>query len=197
VEQPTSAPAKYRFGAFELDREAAQLRKRGIRVKLQEQPYRILCLLLDNPGEVVARETLCSALWPDGTFVEFERSLNAGVAKLRQALGDSAENPRFVETVARRGYRFIAPVELDLDTTVPPANSTPAPNSAAIAPLPKFGPASLRIGWFAVSIAAIILASGIALLALRTTTSRLSLQTEAGLCFDPNAMAVGSTWFRL
>lgn len=112
-------PAKYRFGTFELDREAAELRKRGIRVKLQDQPYRILCLLLDNRGEVVARETLCTTLWPDDTFVEFERSLNAAIAKLRQALGDSAENPRFIETVARRGYRFIAPVELDRDTPEP------------------------------------------------------------------------------
>jgi DNA-binding winged helix-turn-helix (wHTH) protein len=112
-------PAKYRFGTFELDREAAELRKRGIRVKLQGQPYRILCLLLDNCGEVVARDTLCSTLWPDDTFVEFERSLNAAIAKPRQALGDSAENPRFIETVARRGYRFIAPVELDRDTPKP------------------------------------------------------------------------------
>ncbi|MFL6351640.1 MAG: winged helix-turn-helix domain-containing protein [Bryobacteraceae bacterium] len=109
--QPVSAPAKYRFGTFELDRGSAELRKRGIRVKLQEQPYRIICLLLDNPGEVITRETLCAVLWPEDTFVEFERSLNAAIAKLRQTLGDSAENPRFIETVARRGYRFIAPVE--------------------------------------------------------------------------------------
>lgn len=109
--QPASAPARYRFGTFELDREAAELRKRGIRIKLQDQPYRILCLLLDSRGEVVTREILCGTLWPEDTFVEFERSLNAAIAKLRQALGDSAENPRFVETVARRGYRFIAPVE--------------------------------------------------------------------------------------
>ena len=93
------------------------MRKRGFRVQLQEQPYRILCLLLDSPGEVITRKTLCDALWPEDTFVEFERSLNAAVAKLRQALGDSAENPRFIETVARRGYRFIAPLEVALDRT--------------------------------------------------------------------------------
>jgi DNA-binding winged helix-turn-helix (wHTH) protein/Tol biopolymer transport system component len=111
VGQPVSAPAKYRFGTFELDRATAELRKRSIRIKLQEQPYRILCLLLDSPGEVILRDTLSAALWPEDTFVEFEQSLNAAVAKLRQALGDSAENPRYVETVPRRGYRFIAPVE--------------------------------------------------------------------------------------
>jgi eukaryotic-like serine/threonine-protein kinase len=110
VGQPVSAPAKYRFGAFELDRGTAELRKRGIRIKLQEQPYRILCLLLDSPGEVITRDNLSAVLWPEDTFVEFERSLNAAMAKLRQALGDSAENPRYIETVARRGYRFIAPV---------------------------------------------------------------------------------------
>jgi DNA-binding winged helix-turn-helix (wHTH) protein len=97
VGQPVSAPAKYRFGTFELDRGTAELRKRGTRVKLQEQPYRIICLLLDNPGEVITRETLCAVLWPEDTFVEFERSLNAAIAKLRQTLGDSAENPRFIE----------------------------------------------------------------------------------------------------
>ncbi len=111
MSQSANAPARYRFGTFELDCGAAELRKRGIRIKLQEQPYRILCLLLNNPGEVLARNTLCAALWPQGTYVEFEPSLNAAIAKLRQALGDSAENPRFIETVARRGYRFIAPME--------------------------------------------------------------------------------------
>jgi eukaryotic-like serine/threonine-protein kinase len=111
VGQPTSTSARYRFGTYELDRGVAELRRRGIRIKLQEQPYRILCLLLDTPGEVITRATLCAVLWPEDTFVEFEQSLNAAVAKLRQALGDSAENPRYIETVARRGYRFIAPVE--------------------------------------------------------------------------------------
>ena len=111
MRQPAHVPARYRFGTFELDREAAELRKRGLRIKLQEQPYRILCLLLESPGEVITRDVLCAALWPEDTFVEFERSLNAAVAKLRQALGDSAENPRFIETVSRRGYRFIAPIE--------------------------------------------------------------------------------------
>jgi DNA-binding winged helix-turn-helix (wHTH) protein len=100
-----------RFGVFEVDRGSGELRKRGVRIRLQEQPLKILMLLLDRPGEVVTREQLRQMLWPEGTFVDFEHSLNAAVAKLRQSLGDSAENLRFVETVPRRGYRFIAPVE--------------------------------------------------------------------------------------
>jgi Tol biopolymer transport system component/DNA-binding winged helix-turn-helix (wHTH) protein len=99
-----------RFGVFEVDQRAGELRRNGARVKLQEQPFQILALLLERPGEVVTREELQSRLWPADTFVDFDHSLNAAVRRLRDALGDSAENPRFVETVARRGYRFLAPV---------------------------------------------------------------------------------------
>jgi DNA-binding winged helix-turn-helix (wHTH) protein len=100
-----------RFGLFELDMQTAELSKNGRKLKLQEQPFRLLALLLEHPGEVVTRERLKGALWPEDTFVDFEHSLNAAVAKLRQTLGDPAENPRFIATVPRRGYRFIAPVE--------------------------------------------------------------------------------------
>jgi Tol biopolymer transport system component/DNA-binding winged helix-turn-helix (wHTH) protein len=100
-----------RFGLFELDPGAGELTKNGRKLKLQEQPLRLLGLLLEHPGQTVARERLKEALWPADTFVDFDHSLNAAVAKLRQALGDSAENPRFIETQARRGYRFIAPVD--------------------------------------------------------------------------------------
>jgi DNA-binding winged helix-turn-helix (wHTH) protein/tetratricopeptide (TPR) repeat protein len=98
------------FGVFEVDERAAELRKRGIRIKLQEQPFQILCLLLDHSGEVVTREELRHKLWPAHTFVDFDRSLNKAMTKLRSALGDSAENPRYVETIPRHGYRFLAPV---------------------------------------------------------------------------------------
>src|SRR3954462_8456514 len=86
--------------------------KQGRTIKLQEQPLRILAILLNNRGQTVTREQLRHALWTDDTFVDFDRSLNAAVAKLRQGLGDSADNPRFIETQARRGYRFIAPVDV-------------------------------------------------------------------------------------
>jgi DNA-binding winged helix-turn-helix (wHTH) protein/Tol biopolymer transport system component len=98
------------FGAFELDLRAGELRRNGSRVKLQEQPFRILTMLIEHPGEVVTREELQSKLWPADTFVDFDHSLNAAIRRLRDALGDTAEKPRFVETVARRGYRFLAPV---------------------------------------------------------------------------------------
>jgi Tol biopolymer transport system component/DNA-binding winged helix-turn-helix (wHTH) protein len=114
-----------RFGVFEVDRRAGELRRSGARVKLQEQPFQILALLLEQPGEVVTREELQRRLWPADTFVDFDHSLNAAVRRLRDALGDSAENPRFVETVARRGYRFLAPVHglqpaVDAEISVPP-----------------------------------------------------------------------------
>src|SRR4051812_45203705 len=100
-----------KFGTFEVDVPARELRKGGIRIRLQDQPFEILAMMLDRPGEVVTREELSQRLWPAGTFVDFEHSLNAAVKRLRAALGDEADNPRFVETLHRRGYRFIAPVE--------------------------------------------------------------------------------------
>jgi len=98
------------FGVFEIDPRAAELRKHGVRIKLQEQPFQILSLLLEHPGEVVTREELREKLWPAHTFVDFDRSLNKAMAKLRAALGDSADRPRYIETIPRHGYRFLAPV---------------------------------------------------------------------------------------
>ena len=102
----------YRFGLFEADLEQGTLSRQGTPVKLQEQPFRILALLLEVPGEVLSREDLRKKIWPEGTFVEFDGSLNTALMKLRAALNDNAENPVFIETVPRRGYRFIAPVEI-------------------------------------------------------------------------------------
>ncbi|MBZ5684161.1 MAG: winged helix-turn-helix domain-containing protein [Acidobacteriia bacterium] len=99
-----------RFGVFELDLRAGELRRNGIKVKLQEQPFQVLTELLERPGQVVTREELRNRLWPADTYVDFDHSLNAAIRRLRDTLGDSAENPTFVETVARRGYRFLAPV---------------------------------------------------------------------------------------
>ena len=100
-----------RFGVFELDLASEELRKSGVRVKLTEQPFQVLVTLLERPGELIKRDELRQKLWADDTFVDFDHSLNAAINKLREALGDSPGNPRFVETVPRRGYRFIAPVE--------------------------------------------------------------------------------------
>src|SRR5579859_3904323 len=99
-----------RFGAFELDSKSGELRKSGLKIHLREQPFRILAMLLERPGEIITREEIQKILWPNDTVVEFEHSINAAIKALRQALGDDADNPRFVETLPRRGYRFIAPI---------------------------------------------------------------------------------------
>src|SRR3954462_13222132 len=104
----TPGTLSVRFASFELDVRSRELRRGDTRIRLQEQPFEILRLMLERPGDVVTREELQQRLWPDGTFVDFEHSLNAAVKRLRAALGDDADNPRFVETLPRRGYRFIA-----------------------------------------------------------------------------------------
>lgn len=107
-----SPPARrYRFGAFEADASTGELRRQGIRIRLNAQPFQVLLMLLDRPGEVLTREEISRALWSDGTFVDYEHGVNSAVNRIREALGDAASNPRFVETLARRGYRFVAPVE--------------------------------------------------------------------------------------
>jgi len=105
-----------RFGAFELDLEARELRKGGRRLRVQDQPFAVLVVLLDQPGVIVSREDLRERLWPADTFVDFDHSLNTAVNKLRDTLGDQASNPRFIETVARRGYRFVAEVKWNAGT---------------------------------------------------------------------------------
>ncbi len=115
-----SAPSTVRFGAFELDLRAAELRKNGHKIRLQQQPFQILVELLERPGEVVLREEIRGKLWPNDTVVEFDHSINAAVKRLRDSLQDSAESPRYIETLARRGYRFIAPVSCEPEKALPP-----------------------------------------------------------------------------
>ena len=107
----TSSGRIIRFGVFELDLSAGELRKSGAKLRLQEQPFQVLALLLERAGDVVTREELRQKLWPADTFVDFDHSLNTAVNKLRESLGDSASSPRYIETLARRGYRFIAPLQ--------------------------------------------------------------------------------------
>ena len=105
-------PDLVRFGCFEVDLAAGQLRKRGIRIGLRDQPFQVLASLLEHPGQVVTRDDLRRRLWHDGVFVDFDNSLNIAIARLRTVLGDSAEHPRFIETLPKRGYRFIGNVSL-------------------------------------------------------------------------------------
>ena len=102
----------YRFGRFELETRSSELRRNGYRVRLQEQPRRILSLLLEHAGDLVTREELHRTLWPADTFVDFDIGLNAAIRKLRMALGDRVKHTQFIETISRRGYRFVAPVAM-------------------------------------------------------------------------------------
>src|ERR1700691_4417103 len=110
MNSPGSSSRQLRTGLFEIDLASGQLHKNGRRLPLQEQPFRVLAMLLERPGEVVTRQELQAPLWPSDTYVGFYEGLNTAIRKLRTAFGDSAPNPRFIETLPRRGYRFIAPL---------------------------------------------------------------------------------------
>jgi DNA-binding winged helix-turn-helix (wHTH) protein len=127
--QPQS-PARLAFGPFEVNSQAGELLKSGVHVRLSGQPFQILLVLLAHPGDAVTRDRLCQQIWGDETFVDFEHGLNAAMNKVRRALGDSAENPRYIETVPGRGYRFIGAMERRLPAPVP--SSSPVPNSGPI-----------------------------------------------------------------
>jgi cholera toxin transcriptional activator len=105
------AARRYRFGGFEADAATGELRRQGVRVRIHAQPFQVLIMLMERQGEVVTREEISKELWPDGTFVDYEHGVNSAVNRVREALGDKANSPRFVETLARKGYRFVAPVE--------------------------------------------------------------------------------------
>jgi cholera toxin transcriptional activator len=122
-----------RFGVFELDLGSGELRKKGVRLRLQEQPLQVLAALLERPGDVVTREELRQRLWPSDTFVDFDHSLNTAINKVRETLGDLASSPRYVETVARKGYRFIAPVQREdlRETAAAQTNRGAASSSSA------------------------------------------------------------------
>lgn len=107
----TGPARRYRFGVFEADAATGELRRQGIRVRLNAQPFQVLVMLLERPGQLLTREEISAELWQDGTFVDYEHGVNSAVNRIREALKDTASSPRFVETLARRGYRFVAPVE--------------------------------------------------------------------------------------
>ncbi len=142
--------ARYKFGLFEANLESGELFRNGQKLRLQDQPFQVLVALLESPGEVVTREELRQRLWATDTFVDFDHSLNTAINKLRDTLGDGAANPRFIETLPRRGYRFIAPVQSDRNETKNIAQVQPAvpsastPNDANVE-LPQAHPSTARI----------------------------------------------------
>src|SRR5260370_37890175 len=131
MEPAVSSGPVFKSGLFEADVARNTLTRKGVRVKLQDQPFRVLTLLLERPGEIVTREELRQKLWPEGTFVDFDGSLNVILKKLRAALNDDPDNPRFIETVPRRGYRFIAPVSASGKTS---ETVSPEPDEAVVGP---------------------------------------------------------------
>jgi Tol biopolymer transport system component/DNA-binding winged helix-turn-helix (wHTH) protein len=179
-----SAATVRRFGVFELDLRAGELRRQGMRIKLQDQPFQVLAQLLEKPGEVVTREELQKRLWPADTFVDFDHSLNAAIRRLRDALGDSAENPTFVETVSRRGYRFLAPVNSGPSLTTNGSGMIDAaPVAADSTPLPT---SRLHIWWIVASSGAIILVLlGIKLGLLLAQQHRLAPSRVSQLTANP------------
>lgn len=126
---------RYRFGIFEADAATGELRRQGIRVKLNAQPFQVLIMLLERPGALLTREEIARELWPEGTFVDAEHGVNSAVNRIREALGDSASSPRFIETLARRGYRFVAPLER-IGLPAPSAVATSAEAAAKQVPEP-------------------------------------------------------------
>src|SRR5499427_5162530 len=145
----TRSPETLRFGIFEVDLRAGELCKQGKRIRVQDQPFQVLTILLKRTGQVVSREELRGQIWPQDTFVDFDNSLNTAINKLREALGDSADSPRFIETLPRRGYRFVAPVT-GADET---ARGSASGVSAA---------ARTRTRKIVVTVAVVVLAAGIA-----------------------------------
>jgi DNA-binding winged helix-turn-helix (wHTH) protein len=124
---PSLQQETYRFGQFELDLAAGELRRNAARVRLQPQPFKLLALLVRRGGALVGRDEIRTELWPEGTFVDFDQSVNFAVKQIREVLGDSAERPLYIETVPRRGYRFIAPVDMPPRDVVSPPAAAPAP----------------------------------------------------------------------
>ena len=166
-----------RFGVFEVDLRAGELHKHGLRVRLQDQPFQVLAMLLEHPGAVVTREELQKRLWPADTFVDFDHGLNKAVNKIRDALGDSAESPRFVETVARRGYRFLAEVKgadatplRSLELAPPPLPTAEFPDRPDLSVMPAMP--KHRRSWIAWAMSAFVLLALLASLAAWKLHSR-------------------------
>src|SRR5205085_6471566 len=138
MNSPLTVPRVLRFGVFEADLRTGELRKHGTRIKLQDQPFQVLAMLLERPGELVSREEIQKQLWPADTFVDFEHGLNTAVRRLRDALNDSADDPKWIETLPRRGYRFlgtVTPNAADATSAAePPVHAAP-PSSASSVPL--------------------------------------------------------------
>ena len=186
------------FGVFELDLRSAELRKSGVKIRLQEQPFQVLAALLEHPGAVVTREELINRLWPDGTVVDYEHSLGTAVNKIRQALGDSADNPRFVETVPRRGYRFIYPVERPAPLPVGARHAVPAGTTPTVPSDTDQARSPIQRAWMAGLVVLALIAAGITWWLSRSSQPAplpdyklTQLTFDTGLTFEPTISSDG------
>lgn len=170
-----------RFAAFELDLRTGELRKKGVRVKLQGQPIQVLTLLLQRAGEVVSREDLRAAIWPSDTFVDFDNSLNTAVNKLREALGDSAEDSRFIETLPRRGYRFLVPVASQCEAAAT-TNGVPSRTLGRLQPR-----RTVLLGGVAAILLVGLIAAGAFYLGTRVPIRSIAVMPFANVSGDPNS----------
>jgi TolB-like protein/DNA-binding winged helix-turn-helix (wHTH) protein len=162
---------RVRFATFEVDLNARELRKGGVKIKVHGQPFEVLAMLLERPGEIVPREELKQKLWPNDTFVDFDHGVNTAINRLREALGDSAENPRFVETIPRRGYRFIAPVEPQ--NTIPDTKAAAQVPAAPIPTDPAVGSARPKKRWVVPAFAVTFGLAVVAVLGMSSLRDRL------------------------
>ena len=185
--EPTRQASVVRFGTFEMGLQSGELRKAGVRIRVQHQPLRLLEILLERPGEVVTREELRSRIWPNESFGDFDQAVNVAVAKLRAALGDSADNPRYVETLPRRGYRFIAEVNV-VNRPAQKVELSPEVDSSAAKDLPEFPAGSApsknlrwRLGWTALGLAFLLLTPVVIWMFLRKSTPPLNASASSSV----------------
>src|SRR3984885_1655525 len=182
MEQANHQAARLRFGVFEADLGTRELTKLGKVLPLQEQPFQLLAMLLEQPGELVTREELRARLWPQ-TVVDFDHGLNKAISKIRDVLGDSAENPRFIQTVARRGYRFLADV-----TVVDTGEVAAAPPENASVDSPTLDPAPARLrpsaAWAMAGAALLLITAGMVIW-IRSTSNHSSLPSIRSLAVLP------------
>jgi len=175
MKDANAGPRLLRFGVFEVDLRTGELRKQGLKVKLHGQPFQVLAMLLERPGELVTREEIREKLWPGDTFIDFEHSVNSSIKRLREALGDDRAAPRFIETLPRHGYRFIAPVE----AVVPPVAAVRGSTSLTALSLSK-GEPPLRRPWVVALAAAILVVALGVLFGLNVAGLRDRLLTAVG-----------------
>ena len=184
--------ASVRFGTFEVDLRAGELRKGGVKIKLYGQPFNVLAILLERPGEVVSREELQQKLWAGDTFVDFEHGLNKAINKVREALGDDADNPRFIETLPRRGYRFIAPMEsVSADLARPSMMKGPAPEKEVSAAVSSAGASRRQVLLWSISSLAIAAILGLTAWFLKTSPAPARPVTRAVITLPPGQHLAG------